>query len=181
MTDPSPERRGKASDAADKPQSPWRMPIVWLVIALPAAVVIASIGLIFIAGGDGNDVVRDDVQRTAQIQTADLSADAVASEQKLSAIVRTDAEGGFVEVLPVSGSFDRNAPLRLTLAHPADSARDTVLLLAPGELGWRADAQLDDSHDWKVELGPEDSHWRLRGRLPKGQQATNLRPSLQAQ
>jgi hypothetical protein len=56
-----------------------------------------------------------------------------------------------------------------------------VLLLAPGELGWRVDAELDDSHDWKVELGPEDSHWRLRGRLPKGQQATNLRPSLQAQ
>lgn len=180
MTDSSPEKRDPAS-GNDKPQSPWRTPIVWLVIALPAAVVIASIGLIFIAGSDGNDVVRDDVQRTAQIQTADLSADAVASEQKLSAIVRTDAEGGFVEVLPVSGTFDRDAPLRLTLAHPADSARDTVLLLAPGELGWRVDAELDDSHDWKVELGPEDSHWRLRGRLPKGQQATNLRPSLQAQ
>ncbi|QOW21724.1 FixH family protein [Novilysobacter avium] len=181
MTDPTPEKPGSTPDPNDKPESPWRMPIVWLVIALPAAVVIASIGLIFIAGGDGNDVVRDDVQRTAQIQTADLGADAVASEQKLSAIVRTDAEGGFIEVLPVSGTFDHNAPLRLTLAHPSDSARDTVLLLAPGELGWRVDAELDDSHDWKVELGPEDSHWRLRGRLPKGQQATNLRPSLQAQ
>ncbi|QOW19213.1 FixH family protein [Lysobacter ciconiae] len=177
----SPEKRGAPVDGGDKPESPWRMPIVWLVIALPAVVVIASIGLIFIAGGDGNDVVRDDVQRTAQIQTADLSADAVAGEQKLSAIVRTDLEGGFIEVLPVSGNFDHTAPLRLTLAHPADSARDTVLLLAPGELGWRVDARLDDSHDWKVELGPEDAHWRLKGRLPKGQQATNLRPSLQAE
>ena len=165
----------------DKKDSPWRVPVVWLVIALPATVVIASIGLIFIASGDGNDVIRDDVQRTAQIQTVDLGPDALAAEQKLSAIVRTDAEGGFIEVLPVSGPFDRAAPLRLTLEHPAESGRDTVLLLAPGELGWRVDGTLDDSHDWKVQLGPEDSSWRLKGRLPKGQQATNLRPALQAE
>ena len=175
------DKRNDPASPTDKSQSPWRMPIVWLVIALPATVVIASIGLIFIASGDGNDVVRDDVQRTAQIQTADLGPDAVAAEQKLSAIVRTDDEGGFVEVLPVSGTFDHNAPLRLTLAHPAQSGRDIVLLLTPGELGWRADARPDNSHDWKVQLGPEDSHWRLQGRLPKGQQATNLRPSLQSQ
>ena len=174
------ETQQKPPHDPDKPESPWRMPIVWLVIALPAAVVIASIGLIFIASGDGNDVVRDEVQRTAQIQTADLGPDAVAAEQKLSAIVRTDIEGGFVEVLPVSGTFDHAAALRLTLAHPADAGRDVVLMLAPGELGWRVDARLDDSHDWKVQLGPEDGHWRLQGRLPKGQQATNLRPSLQA-
>lgn len=180
MTDPSPDKRARPATEKDKSQSPWRNPIVWLVIALPGTVVIASIVMLFIAGAGGNDEIRDDVTRTAQIQTTDLGPDAVAAEQKLSAIVRTD-EDGFVEVLPVSGTFDHKAPLRLTLAHPADSGRDIELMLAPGELGWRADATPDDSHDWKVQLGPQDSHWRLQGRLPKGQQATNLRPSLQAE
>ncbi len=175
------DKRSNPPSPQDKRDSPWRNPIVWLVIALPATVVLASIGLIFIASGDGNDVVRDDVQRTAQIQTADLGPDAVAAEAKLSAVVRNDVEGGFVEVFAVTGDFDTKAPLRVTLAHPTDSSRDIVLLVLPGELGWRADATLDDSHDWKVQLGPEDSHWRLQGRLPKGQQATNLRPSLQGE
>ena len=169
--------------AQDKPpgsQPPWRMPIVWLVAGLPAAVVIASIGLIFIAGDGNNDVVRDEVQRTAQIQTSDLGPDTVAQQEKLSAIVRTDAEQGIIEVLPVSGQFDRAAPLRLTLAHPTRSSEDRNLVLKPDELGWRVVAEIDASHDWKVQLGPQDGRWRLQGRLPKHQQATHLRPSLQA-
>ena len=161
-------------------QSPWRMPIIWLVAGLPAAVVIASIGLIFIAGDGNNDVVRDEVQRTAQIQTSDLGPDTVAQQEKLSAIVRIDAEQGIIEVLPVSGQFDRAAPLRLTLAHPTRSEEDRSLVLEPNPLGWRALAEIDASHDWKVQLDPQDGHWRLRGRLPKQQQATHLRPSLQA-
>ena len=178
--DSSPERK-PAHDELPGNQSPWRMPIVWLVAGLPLAVVIASIGLIFIAGDGNNDVVRDEVQRTAQVQTRDLGPDTVAQQEKLSAIVRTDAEQGIIEVLPVSGRFDRAAPLRLLLAHPTRSEEDLNLVLQPDELGWRTQAKIDASHDWKVELGPQDGHWRLRGRLPKQQQATHLRPSLQAQ
>ena len=179
-----PEKKSVQDKSAD-PQSPghqsaWRQPIIWLVAGLPLAVVIASIGLIFIAGDGNNDVVRDEVQRTAQIQTSDLGPDAIAQQEKLSAIVRTDAEQGIIEVLPVSGQFDRTAPLHLTLAHPTRSDEDQSLLLEPDELGWRTQAKIDASHDWKIELGPQDGHWRLRGRLPKQQQATHLRPSLQA-
>lgn len=180
MNRPDPNDNSSSGKRDGKPESPWRMPIIWLVIALPAVVVIASIGLIFIASDGNNDVIRDDVQRTAQIQTADLGPDAVAAEEKLSAIVRIDAELGIIEVLPVSGKFDTAAPLWLTLAHPTLSSQDQAFVLEPYELGWRAPAELDISHDWKVSLGPEDSHWRLRGRLPKDQQATDLRPSLQA-
>ena len=177
------DRTTDKKSTQDKPpghQSAWRQPIIWLVAGLPAAVVIASIGLIFIAGDGNNDVVRDEVQRTAQIQTSDLGPDTVAQQEKLSAIVRTDAEQGIIEVLPVSGQFDRAAPLHLTLAHPTRSDQDQSLVLQPDELGWGTQAKIDASHDWKIELGPQDGHWRLRGRLPKQQQATHLRPSLQA-
>ena len=161
--------------------SPWRQPIVWLVIALPAVVVVAGIAMVIVASRDGgSDAVPGEVRRTAQIQTADLGPDAVAREAKLSAIVRTDTEHELVEVLPVSGRFDRAARLRLTLQHPARASEDRVLLLEPGQLGWRTQARIDGSHDWKMQLAPEDAHWRLQGRLPKGQQATHLRPALQA-
>ena len=161
--------------------SPWRQPIVWLVIALPAAVVVAGIAMLIVAGRDGgSDTVTGEVRRTAQIQTADLGPDALARNEKLSAIVRIDAEHGMIEVLPVSGRFERDARLRLALQHPARASEDRILLLEPSTLGWRAQAQVEGGHDWKLQLGPEDARWRLQGRLPKDQQAAHLRPALQA-
>ncbi|WP_052101294.1 FixH family protein [Novilysobacter arseniciresistens] len=161
--------------------SPWRQPVVWLVIALVAAAVAGSIALLVIASGDGStDAMPDPVRRTAQVQTADLGPDAVAAGRKLSAIVRVDAEQGFVEALPVGGDFDRAAPLRLELLHPTLGEHDRALELAPTDTGWRAEAELDGSHDWNLRLGDIDGQWRLQGRLPAGQQAASVRPALQA-
>lgn len=173
MSDPTPSHSPPAH------ASPWRQPIVWLVVALVAAAVAGGIAMVFVANDGGTDSVNDPVRRTAQIQTADLGPDAAARSGKLSAIVRTDAEKSLVEVLPVSGDFDRDTTLRLSLAHPSRASEDLVLLLQPTELGWRTDTMLDGSHDWNIQLGPEDSRWRLQGRLPKGQQAANLSPALQ--
>ncbi|MFD0737850.1 FixH family protein [Lysobacter koreensis] len=158
--------------------SPWRQPIVWLVVVLVAAAVIGGILMVIVANDGSTDAVSEPVQRMAQVQTTDLGPDGVARNEKLSAIVRVDAERGLVEVLPVSGPFDRAVPLQLSLAHPTHASADRVLRLQPTELGWRTEASVDGSHDWNVQLGPADARWRLRGRLPKGQQATNLRPAL---
>jgi hypothetical protein len=159
--------------------SPWRQPVVWLMVALVLAAVGGGIAMIVIAGGHGaTDAVADDVRRTAQVQTVDLSPDQVARERGLSAIVRIDVEGGLVQVLPVTGRFERQAPLRLTLEHPTRAAEDRELVLAAGELGWSVDTALDGGNDWRVELGPVDGGWRLQGHLPKGQLAAHLRPAL---
>jgi hypothetical protein len=169
--------------AATETRSPfWKQPVMWLVIGLPLASVVAGIVMIVVAGGsDAIDTSPDQVQRTAQIQTVDLGPDEFASEEKLSAIVRMDPEQELVEVLPVSGAFDHSSPLRLELLHPSRKEQDRVLLLQPTGLGWRSTAGIEGDHDWNVRLGPADAHWRLQGRLPKGQLATNLRPRLQAQ
>jgi hypothetical protein len=159
--------------------SPWRQPIVWLVMVLVAAAVIGGISMVIVANDGSTDAVSDPVQRTAQIQTTDLGPDGVARSGKLGAIVRVDAERELIEVLPVSGEFDRAAPLQLTLAHPTRASADRVLRLQPTGPGWRTDATVDGGHDWNVRLGPPDARWRLRGRLPKGQLATSLRPALQ--
>ena len=79
--------------------------------------IIAGVGLVITAVNTGGaDSVTDKVDRMSQIQTTDLGPDNQAQVLKLSAILRVD--GGMVEVLPVTGEFKRNAPLRLSLEHP---------------------------------------------------------------
>ena len=151
--------------------------MVWLVVALPLASVVAGIALLVIAArSGGTDAVADPVQRTAQIQVTDLGPDARARQLQLTAILRTDAN--LVEVLPVTGAFQRDAPLRLALHHPARADADRELLLQPTEQGWRAAATLDGSHDWNARVAPVGGAWRLQGRLPIGQRAAHLQSSL---
>ena len=125
----------------------WREPMVWLVIGLPLASVVAGVGLVIIASRSGSsDSLTEDVQRVAQIQTTDMGPDHEAETRKLSAIMRI--EEGTLEVIPVTGEFDRTAPLRLTLLHPAQAQGDRVLELLPSQRGWALQASLDDTHDW---------------------------------
>jgi len=151
--------------------------MLWLVVALPAASIVAGVTLLVLAARGGSiDSVPDDVRRTAQVQDTDLGPDQRASALRLSAIVR--AEEGVVEVLPVAGPFDRGAPLRIQLHHPARAALDRTLDLAPQGEGWRGRAEIDLGHDWNVQLQPGDGAWRLQGRLTKGEHAAYLQPVL---
>ena len=160
-------------------KSIWRMPVMWLVVGLPLASIIAGVGLVITAVNTGGaDSVTDKVDRMSQIQTTDLGPDNQAQVLKLSAILRIDA--GMVEVLPVTGEFKRNAPLRLSLEHPLQAQEDRVLELKPSVHGWQVEADIDETHDWRLQLTPADTQWRLKGRLPKQQHATRLAPSVPA-
>ncbi|MCD9033547.1 FixH family protein [Luteimonas sp. Y-2-2-4F] len=166
------------NDPVQKKRPPWREPMLWLVFGLPLASIVAGVSLVVIATRSGGaDAVRDDVQRVSQIQTADLGPDGAARRMHLAALLRLDEGGGAVEVIAVNGAFDRAAPLRLTLEHPAQAREDLDLLLAPSNNGWRTESQIDLSHDWILQLAPEGAAWRLRGRLPAGQLATRLAPA----
>ena len=162
--------------------SPWRQPIVWLMVLLVGAVVVGSVVMYVVANKDGPmDAVPDKVQRTGEAQHADLGPDARAAAMKLGAIARYDEEHGFVEVLPVNGGFDHSASLQLKLHHPTREAEDQTLVLPPHETGWRLDAKLAVDHDWLLQLQPANGEqWRLRGRMPKGQLAAQLRPAVDA-
>ena len=159
----------------DKKRPFWREPMMWLVLGLPAASVVAGVILVSLAARDSSDSVGDVVSRTAQIQVSDLSPDARARDLRLSAIVRVDE--GFLEVLPVTGDFERAAPLRLVLRHPTLAASDLELRADPADNGWRAETTLTLDHDWKLELMPEGMPWRLQGRLPAGQRAAHVKPA----
>ena len=166
-----------------KPDSPagahrpfWKEPMVWLVWGLPLASVVAGIWLVVTAvRAGGADPVIDDVQRVSQIQTTDLGPDDNAAKRKLSAIVqiRTD----HVEMIAVTGDFAGTSPLVLTLAHPTEGAKDVVLTLPRDTARWTAPAEIETTHDWNIQLAPQDGAWRIRGRLQKDTQAVRLAPS----
>jgi hypothetical protein len=162
----------------DKPRSPWREPMVWLLVALPLSAVVAAFALLFAAAhSSGNDdMVSDPVQQTGQIQVSDLGPDTVAQQRQLSAVLHVGA--GSIDVLPVTGDFDRHASLRLSLRHPARAASDRALTLQPSADGWHVATPLEPGHDWIVQLTPADGAWRIEGRLPKQQRAVRLAPRL---
>jgi hypothetical protein len=159
----------------DEP-SKWSNPVMWLVVGLPVVSMIFGTGLVAIANRDSDDAIVDKVERTAQMQVADLSPHARAKKMKLSAVVRVG--GGAIDVIPVQGEFDRRQPLKLSLLHPTHAADDRVIDVLPSQLGWHAAFEVDGTSEWNVRLAPADDRWRIGGRLPKGQQAVALQPAL---
>lgn len=155
----------------------WKTPLMWLVIGLPLASIVAGVSLVVIAVRSGGaDAVPDEVRRMSQVQTTDLALDEQARARGLSAVVRM--ADGVVEVIPVTGDFRRQAPLQVLLQHPTRAADDVRIDLAPSDAGWRAELAVDDGHDWIVQLASPEDGWRLHGRLPKQQHATHLSPAL---
>jgi hypothetical protein len=166
-------------EGGNRPRAAWREPMVWLVFAIPAAAVVATVMLLVVAARSSgtDDLVADQVQRTAQVQVADLGPDAVAKHLRLRAMVRSFA--GKVEVVPLAGPFDRSTTLALALHHPLRAGLDRTLTLVPTASGWQGDAQLDLAHDWNVQLRSADGRWRLQGRWSAGQHTALLGPALE--
>ncbi len=171
--------------------SHWRNPMLWLIVGLPAAVVVAGLATLAIAvESGGSDAIPDEVRRTAQIQTTELGPDERAAALKLSAVlsVRTTDGAQALELLPASGALLdkvsaegralRAKPLRLLLQHPTRAAEDRELRLLPTANGWGVAYALDGSHDWRVQVLPEGGAWRLHARLPAGQRGVLLAPSV---
>lgn len=161
----------------NKPRPALREPMVWLVMLLPAAVVVAGFVTLGIAITSGsNDAVSDGVRRTAQIQTAELGAEDRARQLGLRALVQVS--GDSVLVRPVQGGFDRGQALRIVFAHPVRAEEDIAIALQPDVRGWQAGIAIEAAHDWRVQLEAPDAAWRIHGRLPAGQQAAHLASSL---
>lgn len=152
----------------------WLEPMLWLVIGLPLAAIIASLLLVVQAvHGGPDDAVIDPVQRTAQMQVRDATPERQASRLGLSLTLLATAQN--LQLVPVTGSIDRTTPLQLTLAHPADDDHDIHLTLLPSPQGWSGPPIDVNANDWIVSLTAADGSWRLQGRLVRGQQALLLR------
>ena len=159
-------------------ERPWyRVPMMWLVLALPLASVVAGVGLlVLVSRGPGADAAPDKVQRMAQVQQTDLAPDQRARALSLSAHGER-GDGRLSLALAGSGHPDH---LVLQLVHPSDAQRDLTLVLARDGERWSWSGQVDDSHAWRLRLAPADGRWRLVGQLPAGARDFRLDPALTA-
>jgi len=170
-------RKATASDDSVPRRHALSEPMVWLTIGLPAASVVFAFWLLAAAVRTGGaDEIAENVQRTADVQVADLGPDAKAHALNLAAVLHVDAKG--VAVFPAQGAFARGQTLVLTLSHPADMRQDRRLVLQPDASGWRIAGDLRKGHDWIARLEPLDGSWRLRGRLKADGLAVRLDPAL---
>lgn len=161
------------------PPRQWRRnPAAWLVIALPAATVVAGFLTLWLAASDsGVDASPDPVRRTAQIQVAAMEADQAAANAGLRARLTLDAQGTLLAVTPASGPM---AP-QLQLVHPIESEHDRALPLGPDPAGWRSREPWAGAEAWHVRLVAHDGSWRLVGRYRPGDTEVLLEPAVARQ
>ncbi|HEU0153055.1 MAG TPA: FixH family protein [Arenimonas sp.] len=163
----------------DAPPRQWhRNPVAWLMIAIPAATVVAGFWTLWLAASEsGVDSHPDKVRRTAQVQVTSLAPDEAAARLGLSAELVVGADGVLVQVLPASGPV---AP-RLQLVHPIESSLDRELVLSPHPRGWQSPGPLVGKEAWHLRLVAADGSWRLVGRYRPGDTAVRLEPAVSAE
>ena len=154
----------------------FREPMLWLVVALPLAAVIAGFVTLGYAVGSASDPVNDDVRRVAQIQTANLAADSRAAALGLVGTLSVDGSTVVVSGLPHETKHASAAVLRFE--HSTDASRDVIVRLQQGAGGSMVgQAQLAKTR-YNLTLLAADATWRLRGRLENCATTAALSPQV---
>ena len=111
--------QGLREAALPEPRPALLEPMVWLMLGIPAATVLAGIATLVIASSAGGlDAAPEPVQRTLQAQVADLGPDRRAAAAGMQATLRVDGAGRIDVALPASPG----APT-LRLVHPTRAFR----------------------------------------------------------
>lgn len=156
----------------------WREPMLWLVVGIPVAVIIASIGMILLALHEPADATGESTRRIAQVQWEDLSWDREAARLQLRVFVEARASAGEVRVRLPSGHA-MAADLTLAMRHPTIAAHDrTVSLVLEGDTWLGRTSPWIADQAWNIELTAPTQRWRVRGRLARGASHVDLVPQV---
>ena len=154
-----------------------RNPVLWLVLAIPAATIVAGVWTLVVASGNSAvDADPDPVRRTAQVQVASIEADAEAASRGLGATLAIEGDTALLRLDQATGP---RAP-SLQLVHPLESSLDRQLGLQPDPQGWRTDGPVAATHVWQLRLVADDGSWRLVGRYHPGDTEITLAPAIAA-
>ena len=146
--------------------SPWyREPLVWMVVAIPAAAVIAGAVLLVLANATWDGLVADDYYERGMQINRSLARDAEATRLGLEAVISFPApEVVEVRVSGVDGVAAAVAGPRLGLrfARAGRAGADIEVSMTRDTGGtWRGVLPALPSGKWYAELGNEQ--WRLAG------------------
>jgi hypothetical protein len=141
----------------------YREPWPWLLMAGPAAVVVAGLITAYLAVISNDGLVADDYYKQGLAINQTLSRDAAARSLDYRARVTLAADFGRIEVLMQDASRPAG-PLFLRLAHPGRPALDRALPLTQERGGvYVSTFPPLTSGRWQVTLEDGARSWRLVG------------------
>ena len=150
--------------AANVAGAPWyREPWPWILMAGPAAVVVAGAVTMFLAFHGTDALVSPDYYTRGLAINRDLARERHALQAGISAQLEWSAASGRLVVRTRGGAAeDFPAMLRLRLMHPVRPELDRSLDAVRSPDGtYTAQAGSLDRHRWKLTL--ECAQWRLSG------------------
>lgn len=145
---------------------PWyREPWPWLLMAGPAAVVVAGIATLWIAVASNDGLVADDYYKQGLAINQTLQREAVAMQENYRASVQFAADGRRISVqLEARPGTKLPDTLQLRIVHPTRAGRDGLVLLrvvAAGRYEGVSPALTEGR--WMLVLQDQQSTWRLDG------------------
>lgn len=144
-------------------QNYWhKIPMVWLLIALPLTAVIASLLTVWIATRNADTLVSNDYYKVGMAPLQRTEQDARAAALGLGADVHVTAETVSVRLKGTLAPLP--ASLTLMLAHPTEAAEDIQLSLALSADGSHAGPMPPlPPGKRRLVLQPVGGDWRLTG------------------
>ena len=163
-----------------RPPRPWhREPLVWMVLAIPAAAVLAGAIMLVLANTSWDGLVADDYYRRGLEINRSLARDAEAARLGVEAVVSFPAPGVVVVRAFGKGGATLGARPALRFARAGRGGDDVEVRLDAGAGGaWRGTLPALPRGKWYVELGTK--RWRLTAPvwLPAATGELALRPAV---
>ncbi|MDM3871639.1 FixH family protein [Porticoccus sp. W117] len=142
----------------------------WLIVALPATVVVAAILTVRLALHSADDMVVDNYYKDGKAINQRLEQDQRATALGLVAELSFNFDSGLLNV-SLSGD-DMPQALRLQLMHPMEADNDReIVLQQQGQGSYRGDLGQRLQHRYLLRLLPEGAsedsaaEWRLNGEI----------------
>jgi len=157
----------------------YREPMVWLMLAIPAATIVGGLVTLSLAMHEGAaDVAPQPVTRTAQAQVSDIAPEMAAAERHLRGTLSVAAGSGRIAVA-LPGVEPDEGPLQLDLVHPMYAREDRHFTLARSDGKWRSDGPWPAGR-WHLSLVDRDGLWRIAGGTHAGPIHDGLQADLQS-
>ena len=165
---PTVQDSSRPTDRGSSRATPWhREPLVWMVLAIPAAAVVVGTVMLVLANVTWDGLVTDDYYRRGMEINRSLARDAEASRLGLRASVAFPAPGVVeARIADVDGTATASVGDRLHLhfARASRAGNDVRILMTRDTIGtWRGTLPAMTPGKWYVELG--DEQWRLAAAL----------------
>jgi hypothetical protein len=147
---------------------PWyREPWPWLLMAGPAAVVVAGFATLWIAVTSSDGLVTDDYYKQGLAINQTLQREANATQHGFRAGAQFSDDGRRISLrLDAAPGTTLPATLRMQIVHPTRAGRDGLVMLrqtAPGS--YEGVGPVLTQGRWMLVLQDQQSTWRLDGAM----------------